>query len=125
MDPGELFGDSPEAARQIGVLRGGGASDEHRRAAHVREMAGSGEAVAGDVADSGVQDRQRAAVGVLRQPPDRECVHEIGRAATSVVVDVRCDETGMRRGRQHPDPAAPSRRCSSAVNSRFASFDCA
>jgi hypothetical protein len=30
-------------------------------------MAGPGEAVTRDVADSGVQDRQRAAVGVLSQ----------------------------------------------------------
>lgn len=53
-DPGELLGNSPEAACQIGVLRGGGTSDEHRCAAHVCEMAGSGEAVARDVGDSGV-----------------------------------------------------------------------
>ncbi|HTK08314.1 MAG TPA: hypothetical protein VL485_14165 [Ktedonobacteraceae bacterium] len=66
--PGESLGNGPEAARQIGVLRGGGASDEHgRAAAHVCKMAGPGEAVTRDVADSGVQDRQRAAVGVLSQ----------------------------------------------------------
>lgn len=54
---GELLGNSPEAACQIGVLCGSGAPDEHRHAAHMHEMTGSGEAVARDVSNSGVQGR--------------------------------------------------------------------
>jgi hypothetical protein len=37
----------------------------------VGQLAGPGEAVAGDAGDGGVQDRQRAMVGVLGQQPPR------------------------------------------------------
>ena len=69
----------------------------------MHEMARSGEAVAGDVGDRGVQGRQRASVGILSQQPDRNCGKR-GRAATSGGVDVRCDKAGMRRRRQHARP---------------------
>ena len=64
-DPGELLGDTPQTAGEIRVLRGGGTGDELGCAAHVREMAGPGEAVARNVGDGGVQDRQCAVVALF------------------------------------------------------------
>ncbi len=44
-DAGELFGDTPQAVCEVGILRGGGAVDKLRGAAHVHEVAGAGEAL--------------------------------------------------------------------------------
>jgi hypothetical protein len=59
-------------------------------------MARSGEAVARNVGDCGIQGRQRAHIGLLRQQPDHDR-EQTGRGATGLIVDVRRDETGMRR----------------------------
>ena len=66
-DAGELLRGDPQAAGEAGVLCGGGAGDELGGAAHVGEVAGACEAVAGDVGDGGVQRGQGALLGALRR----------------------------------------------------------
>src|SRR6476469_2291457 len=93
---GEPLGKRPESCGHGRVPGGGGTLDELRCPTHVREIARSGEAVAGQVGDGRVQDGQGALLGGLCHQPDEE----LGQAAAAGV-DLGRDEAGMGRLRQH------------------------